>query len=188
MARITRIFSWKDFFSKFINYVTALKHFPLRSSPGFSQLRLQHLVDVICSNTAPISGWDCLFQLTRWLNLFISRNAHPGLAPWLRGAQLTALLKPNNGGYRPIAIGDSFCRLVRSLCCSAVHAQLTNLLVPKGQLGMGMKGRLEAAIRCARKALTVIILKIRQTSFGKRNFLVEMLEENCHVSVKIIYF
>ena len=30
---------------------------------------------------------------------------------------------------------------------------------------------------------TVIILKIRQTSFGKLNFLVEFLEENCHVPV-----
>ena len=30
---------------------------------------------------------------------------------------------------------------------------------------------------------TVIILKIRQTSFGKLNFLVEILEENCHAPV-----
>ena len=76
--------------------LAALKHFPLGSSPGFSQLRVQHLVDVICSNTAP-SGRDCLVQLTIWLNLLLSGKAYPGLAPWLCGAQLNALPKPNNG-------------------------------------------------------------------------------------------
>ena len=35
---------------------------------------------------------------------------------------------------------------------------------------------------------TVITLKIRQTSFGKLNFPVENLEENCHLPVYIIYF
>ena len=34
-----------------------------------------------------------------------------------------------------------------------MHAQLTDLLVPKQQLGVGMKGGLEAAIHCGRKAL-----------------------------------
>lgn len=84
--------------------VAAIKTFPLSSSPGFSQLRVQHLLDVICNCTSP-SSQDCLYQLTRWLNLLLSGKAHPLLAPWICGAQLTALIKPNNRGIPPHRCG-----------------------------------------------------------------------------------
>lgn len=113
---------------------------------------MQHLVDIICSNTAP-SSQDCLGQLTKWLNLLLSGKAHPLLAPWICGGQLTALLKPNNRGYRPIAVGDSFRRLVSGLCCSAVYHQLPDLLIPRGQLGVAVKGGLEAVIHSTRPAI-----------------------------------
>lgn len=124
---------------------SALQSFPRGSSPGFSQLRIQHLYDVICCCTAP-SSQDCLSQLTRWLNHLLSGKVHPVLAPWLCGASLTALLKPNNGGHRPIAVGDSFRRLISRLCCSALHQRASDVLLSHNQLGVGAKGGLETAI------------------------------------------
>lgn len=92
--------------------LTSLQNFPRGSSPGWSQLRAQH---VICGATTP-SSQDCLVELTKWLNLLISGRAHTLLAPWLGGAQLTALHKKGNGGFRPIAVGDTFRRLASRLC------------------------------------------------------------------------
>ena len=43
--------------------------------------------------------------------------------------------------------------MVSSRFCSSVHAQLTDLLVPRWKLDVGVKGGLEAAIHCTRKAL-----------------------------------
>ena len=72
-----------------------VQSFPKGPTPGWFQLRVQHLFDVICGCTGP-SAQDCLVELTKWLNLLLSGKAHPSLAPWLGGAQLTALHKRTN--------------------------------------------------------------------------------------------
>ncbi len=89
-------------------------------------------------------------ELTRWINLLISGKAHPLLAPWLSGAHLTALIKPNNKGYRPIAVGDCFRRLASRLCCSVISPKLQDLFLSHGQMGVGVKGGLESIIHTTR--------------------------------------
>ena len=64
-----------------------IKHFPKGSSPGDSQLQMQHLYDAICGSKAPTS-LDCLSTLTKWINYLLSGKADPRISTWLCGALL----------------------------------------------------------------------------------------------------
>ena len=77
------------------------------------------------------------------------------IAPWLCGAPLTALRKKSSG-FRPIAVGDVLRRLASKLCCSAVRPSLPDTFLPYGQVGVGIKGRLEAAVYGVRKFLKTV--------------------------------
>ena len=65
------------------------------------------------------------------------------------GAPLTALHK-KSGGFRPIAVGEVLLRLTSRVCCSAVKPRLSEVFLPYGQVGVGTKGGLEAAVHTAR--------------------------------------
>ena len=87
------------------------------------------------------------------VNLLLSGTTHVIAAPWLCGVPITALHKPNNDGFRPIAVGETFRRLASCICCNAVKPNLLSLLLPKGQIGVGICGGLEAAIHVTQKFL-----------------------------------
>ena len=74
------------------------------------------------------------------------------MAPWLCGAPITALHK-KNGGVRPIAVCKTIRCLVTHVCCFSVRDDLPNLFLPYGQVGVGIKGRLEAAVHSFRHYL-----------------------------------
>ena len=84
---------------------STLVGFSKGSSPGWSKLHAQHLLDAT-NLSAPITS-ECLVAFTKWINLLLSGLGHPLLAPWLCGAPLTALNK-KSGGFCPIAIGETF--------------------------------------------------------------------------------
>ena len=50
------------------------------------------------------------------------------------------------GGVRPIAVGEVLRRLTSRLCCSAVRGNCPDVFLPSGQIGVGIRGGLEAAI------------------------------------------
>ena len=75
----------------------------------------------------------------------MSGRADPRVAPWLRGARLTALLK-KHGGVRPIAVGEVLRRLVSRLCCSAVKENLPDTFLSYGQVGVDVPEGLDAAV------------------------------------------
>ena len=129
----------------------ALKAFPKGSSPGGFQLRAQHLLDAVSGFTAPVSH-DCLHQLTCLVNFLLSGKAPHVVAPWLCGAPITALHK-KKGGVRPIAVCETIRRLVSRVCCLSVRDGLPDLFLPHGQVGVGVKGGLEAAIHSFRHYL-----------------------------------
>ena len=131
----------------------AITSFPKGSSPGSSQLRAQHLYDGICGTITPASQ-DCLFALTRWVNTLLAGKADPQISPWLCRAHLTALNKQGGSGIRLIAVGETIRRLVCRLCCSSILPFLPGTFVPEGQVGVGVKGGLEAAIHAAQYAIT----------------------------------
>ena len=70
------------------------------------------------------------------------------------GAPLTALHK-KFGGFRPIAVGEVLRRLVNRCCCSAVRPRLSEFFLPYGQVGVGTKGGLEAAVHTVRTMATM---------------------------------
>lgn len=130
----------------------AIASFPKGSSPGGSQLRAQHIYDAICGTTAPASQ-ECLSFLTKWINLLLSGKADSQISPWLCGAPLTALHKQGGRGIRPIAVGETIRRLVSRLCCSSILPFLQDIFIPEGQVGVGIKGGLEAAIHATRHTI-----------------------------------
>ena len=129
--------------------LSCLSSFPKGPSPGSSNFRIQHLFEPICGSWAPASR-ECLRSLTLWLNHLLSGKAHPLLAPWLCGAPLTALHKKCQQGFRPIAVGEIFRRLASKICCQYIKTDLPQFFIPHGQLGVGIKGGLEAIIHSAR--------------------------------------
>ena len=132
--------------------LASLKCFPKGSSPGGTKFRIQHLCEAIYGTTAPVAQ-ECLVELTKWINLLLSGKFDKRLAPWIGGAPLTALNKKNNDGFRPIAVGDVFRRLISRLCCASVYSRLPETLIPKGQFGVGVRGGMEALIHSTKYIL-----------------------------------
>ena len=130
----------------------SLRGFPRGSSPGSSKLRAQHLVDAISGTTVPAAA-TCLAELTRFTNHHLAGHGDRRTAPWLVGAPLTALVKQPTG-FRPIAVGEVLRRLISRIGCAAAKSQLPALLLPSGQVGVGVSGGLDAAIHGLRVFLT----------------------------------
>ena len=132
----------------------ALHSFQRGTSPGSSALRPQHLLDAICGSTAP-AAVECLHSLTRCINGLLAGTLDSRLAPWFCGAPLTALVK-KGGGFRPIAVGETLRRLVSKVCCFSVRSSLPDLLLPFGQVGVGISGGLEASVHSLRTILSTL--------------------------------
>ena len=96
--------------------LSSLHAFPKGSSPGGSQLRAQYLLDAICGTIAP-AAQSCLDSLTVFMNNLLAGKLPTCIAPWLVGAPTA--LKKKNGGYRPIAVGETIRLSCKSfvLCC-----------------------------------------------------------------------
>ena len=93
-------------------------------------------------------GGEGILERVRYIYMLcflLSGRVDVRIAPWLCGAPLTALLK-KQGGIRPIAVEEILCRLTSRLCCSAVKAASQDVFLPYGQVGVGTRGGLEAAI------------------------------------------
>ena len=75
----------------------------------------------------------------------LSGSLNSLITPWLIGAPLTALCK-ENGDYRRIVVGEVLWRLSSCICCAAAKSRLPDLFMPYGQVGVGIKGGMEAAI------------------------------------------
>ena len=120
-----------------------LRNFPRGTSPGGYKFRCQHLLDAV-DDTAP-SVADCLENLALLICFLLTGRADTRIAPWLTGAPLRALYK-RQGGVRPIAVGEILRRITSRLCCSAVKPQLPDFFLPSSQVGVGVKGGLEAAV------------------------------------------
>ena len=128
--------------------ISALEAFPNGSSPGYSHLRAQHLIDAIRGCNVP-EAQSCLENLTRLMCLLLSGKLDRNISPFLSGAPLTALQK-KAGGIRPIAVGEVLRRLASRLCCSAIKPRLPDVFLPYGQVGVGIRGGLEASVHSLR--------------------------------------
>ena len=122
----------------------ALKSFPAGSAPGPSGLRPQHLLEAC----PPGSEHGFLDQLTAVVNLLARGGACRTAAPFVAGAKLVAIPKPQ-GGIRPIAIGESLRRLVGKCLMSMVQQDARSYFWP-AQVGVAVPAGAECVLHTVR--------------------------------------
>jgi Reverse transcriptase (RNA-dependent DNA polymerase) len=94
----------------------------------------------------------CSLGVTNLVNRLAYGRAPTAFAPWLCGAPLTALAKPN-GGIRPIAVGEVIRSLVAKCLMARVRQPAQALLAPL-QLGVAITGGAEAIVHSVRRLIT----------------------------------
>ena len=125
---------------------TAIQSFPNGSAGGPDGLRPQHLKDLMlgASDDHPL-----LVAITDLTNLQLEGHTPSSVRSTLFGATLLAIHK-KTGGIRPIAVGYVWRRLTAKVSCCHVKEASATLLAPR-QLGFGIAGGAEAAVRAARR-------------------------------------
>ena len=111
-------------------------------------------MDAVYGSTVP-AAVECLHSLIRCINGLLAGTLDSRLAPWFCGAPLTALAK-KGGSFRPIAVGETLRHLVSKVCCFSVRSSLSDLLLPFGQVGVGISGGLEASVHSLRTILSTL--------------------------------
>jgi hypothetical protein len=101
---------------------------------GRDGLRAQHLTDAL---SVSIQVETLIEALTALVSLYLSGKVQAFLAPFIVSAPLTALRK-NNGGVRPIAVGEVWRRLVSKCANSLVSSTAASLMSPL-QVGVSVQ-------------------------------------------------
>jgi hypothetical protein len=122
--------------------------FPPGSAAGASATRPQFYKDVVSCPNKAVSD-EALKALTKLTNHLIAGKAPAEVAPFIAGAPLMALNKPD-GGLRPIAIGETIRRLVSKCCCESTSEDAKQIFGSL-QVGVATQGGGEAAIHAVRK-------------------------------------
>ena len=130
----------------------ACKTFHKGSGAGPSGFRPEHLMIALKSSPANRVA-KAETQLTRLVNVMAKGAVPPDVTPHLCGARLIAANK-KSGGLRPIAVGNILRRLTSKLFSKAVSDRMGNLLAPH-QLGVGVRGGVEAAVHTIREAVSL---------------------------------
>ena len=126
------------------NIKRALRGFKLGTSAGASGLTAEHLLSIAC---APGSDDEVLSLL---VSKFSKGQLPHQAAQYFCGARLVALVK-KDGDLRPIAVGDILRRLTARLMLPLCRSQVVAHLSANQQVGVGVKGGLEAACHTARR-------------------------------------
>ena len=88
---------------------------------------------------------------TKLVNVMAAGDVPDNVAPFLCGARLHAGLKKSEG-IHPSAVGNIIRRLTAKCCSREVASKAADLPSPL-QLGVGVKGGLEAIIHTVKQAL-----------------------------------
>ena len=128
----------------------AVMSFKRGTAPGPDGIRAEHLKAAIKLSTPGRQG-AAEEALTKLVNVMAAGGVPDHVSPFLCGARLHAGLK-KSGGIRPIAVGNILRRLTAKCCSRGVAIKAADLLSPL-QLGVGVKGGLEAIIHTVKQAL-----------------------------------
>ena len=118
----------------------AISSFPPGSSSGLDSLSPQHLKDMIGNDGDPA----LLTNLTSLVNVLLQGSLPEKIARILYGGKLIALRK-KDGGIRPITVGYVIRRIVAKCANQSIISSVSLAMLPR-QLGVGVKGGLEAAV------------------------------------------
>ncbi|MCP4990354.1 MAG: hypothetical protein GY928_31250 [Colwellia sp.] len=129
----------------------AVAAFHTASAPGASRMRPAHLKDALNTPTGD-HGHRITKALAKVCTELAQGRAPAGIAPWLAGAPIYPLKKPD-GGVRPIAVGETLRRVVSRALCHRYKGRFANLLLPVGQVGVGIPSGAEAAVLAVREKL-----------------------------------
>lgn len=111
-------------------------------------------MDAVCGSIAPTAS-ERLQTLICCVNVLLSGKLDSHITPWFCSAPLIALIKPG-GGFCPITVGETPCRLASKMCCFAVLSILPDLFLPSGQVGVSIPGGLEVAVHSLHTVLSTI--------------------------------
>ena len=131
----------------------AIQSFHCGSAGGPDGLRAQHLKDLTC-DSAERGGKDLVRALSSFILHVLEGNTRVSVQPFFFGATLIAL-KKNEGGIRPIAVGQTLRRLVCKCAGSRIVQSIGAELAPS-QLGYGIPLGCEAAAHAARYFLNTM--------------------------------
>ena len=130
--------------------VVGIRSFPAASGAGTSKLSPDHLREALKCAT-PLKSERLLDEITSLVNILASGEVCPSLATRICAAYLHPLLK-KDGGIRPVAVGETFRRLVSKCLNSAIRKEAASILSPL-QLGVGVRGGCEIAIHSLRSVV-----------------------------------
>jgi hypothetical protein len=119
-----------------------VSNFKKGSACGSDGLRSDHIQAFIKGDS--VASQKFKTTLTSHVNLLLSGRFPPMLAPFIAGAPVTALTKPD-GGIRPIAVGE----FLRRLTSKVVVASVKNVVIPylnPHQVGVASKCGIETAL------------------------------------------
>eukprot|EP00731_Ephydatia_muelleri_P015211 Em0008g931a len=111
------------------NLGPVLRSFPKLTGAGPSGLRIQHLLDAV---EVPLQTL-ILHSLKAVVNILSSGRAPALISPFLAGGNLTALVKSKDScasDIRPIAVGETLCRLTAKCLCAVVKAKAAEFFQP----------------------------------------------------------
>ena len=132
--------------------LSAIRSFPEGTAPGPSGFRPAILKDAIsCPNRRQAAS--TLSAVTKLVNLVAAGKMSRDVAPYFCGAHLHALHKENVNSLRPIAVGETFRRLVAKCLAFKLSPQASSFLEPH-QLGVKTRGGCEAIIHGAQAILS----------------------------------
>ena len=110
----------------------AIRSFPKGSAPGPSGLKPQHLKDAL------VPGWtdEVLRHFAELGSKMARGEVHESARPYIVGANLAALKKPEAEGLRPVAAGEAVRRCVAKALWATAKEEAQAVLEPM-QLGIG---------------------------------------------------
>ena len=123
----------------------AIRSFHRLSGSGPSGLKPLHLKQALGSEVRD----EVLEHITSLVCILASGRVPSTLAPFMAGASLAALPK-KDGRIRPIAVGETWRRLVGKCLCKAYQEQASSLLFPL-QIGVAQPLGTEVGVRTARQ-------------------------------------
>ena len=123
----------------------ALASFAPTSGAGPSGLRPSHLQDALRYSSGDLT----LRLLAEVVSLMMKGELPEDIRPWLCGAALMALRKPNKS-LRPVAVGETLRRLCSKVCVDVMGSSIRSILEPV-QVGVQTKFGCEAIVHVTRQ-------------------------------------
>lgn len=127
---------------------SALSSFPPGSAGGLDAPRPQIVKDLLGQSLGE-TGEKLGTAITNLINIILQGGVPTTFCPTFYGASLTALNK-KGGGIRPIAVGNTWRRLVAKVVVARITPALVEHFSPH-QLGVGIRGGAEIGAHAARR-------------------------------------